>query len=75
MGRATKPLDLSAAVDLLRSDLVWSDDFDSVRDSLADLLELIGMLPAVQVARLEPALYLLICDLLDDGQAFVKDVN
>ena len=75
MGKATKPFDLTAAVDLLRSDLVWSDDFDSLRDSLANLLELISMLPASQVDKLEPALCLLVADLLDDGQVFAGRSN
>jgi hypothetical protein len=75
LSQTTKPFDLTAAVDLLRSDLVWSDDFDTLRDSLANLLELISMLPASQVHKLEPALYLLVADLLDDGQVFAERSN
>jgi hypothetical protein len=33
------------------------------------------MLPASQVHKLEPALYLLVADLLDDGQVFAERSN
>ena len=68
----TKPYDLSAAIDFLRADLDWSDDFDSVRDSLAELLEAVGQnLTANQVSKLDPALAVFIGDLLDDGQSLI----
>lgn len=70
--RLVKPYDLNEAVVLLRSDLEWSDDFDGVKDSLADLLEAIGMnLPVRQIVKLEPALANLVADLLDDGQSLI----
>lgn len=67
----TKPYDLHEAVMLLRSDLEWSDDFDGVKDSLADLLIAIAGLSGSQVGRLEPALSNLVADLLDDGQSLI----
>lgn len=53
----TKPFDLYDAVQLLRADLVWSKDFDSVRLGLADLFQLVGEnLSADEIKKLEPAL-------------------
>lgn len=62
----TTPFRVSDAIDHLKADLVWSDDFDSVRDSLAMLLEKVLELPAYQVAKLEPALAWFLDDLLGD---------
>ena len=50
----------------LRADLVWSDDFDAVRDRLADLLEQISHLPKETQDKLQPALNNLIFDLMGD---------
>ena len=63
----TKPFALHDAATFLRSDLVWSDDFDSVRDSLATLLETIQhtSTPAA-IEKLEPALSNFIADLMGD---------
>ncbi len=67
-----RPYDLHEASLLLRSDLEWSDDFDAVKDSLADLLEAIQTnLSARQVEKLEPALSAFVADLLDDGQSLI----
>lgn len=67
-----KPYDLHEASLLLRSDLEWSDDFDSVKDSLASLLEAIQTnLSARQIEKLEPALSDFVADLLDDGQSLI----
>lgn len=62
----TSPFRVSDAISHLQADLVWSDDFDSVRDSLAMLLEKILELPAYQVVKLEPALAWFLDDLLGD---------
>jgi len=40
--------ELRAAIGLLRSDLIWSDDFESIRKPLADLLEAIRRTPTKQ---------------------------
>ena len=40
--------ELRAAIALLRSDLVWSDDFESIREPLADLLEALRRVPTKQ---------------------------
>ena len=67
-----RPYDLHEASLLLRSDLEWSDDFDAVKDSLADLLEAIQTnLSARQVEKLEPALSAFVADLLDDGLSLI----
>lgn len=65
------PYALNEAVMLLQSDLEWSDDFDSVKDSLAELLVTVSRLSAGQVSKLEPALSNLVADLLDDGQSLI----
>ena len=56
------------AIAHLRADLVWSDDFDAVRDNLALLLEQIAtFLPDSERRKnLEPALSWLIADLMGD---------
>jgi hypothetical protein len=62
----TKPFNLYEAIQLLQADLVWSDDFDSIKDSLAMLLQTIGQnLNAKEINKLEPALGYLIADLTE----------
>jgi len=50
------PFDLVSAVSMLRADLVWSSDFEAVREPLADLLEQIQYLDAVSLDSLSPAM-------------------
>jgi len=40
--------ELRAAISLLRSDLIWSDDFESIRLPLANLLETLRRTPSRQ---------------------------
>ena len=53
----TKPFDLYDTVQLLRGDLVWSNDFEAVRKPLANLLESIGeSLTAAEISKIDFAL-------------------
>jgi len=61
-----KPFDLDEAITFLRAPLEWSDDFDSIRDSLANLLQQVQSCNTEEIKKLEPALSHLVGDLLDD---------
>ena len=63
----TKPFELNKAIDLLSADLVWSDDFDAIRDSLAMLLIKIRDADGEIIRYLLPELSDLVADLGDDG--------
>ncbi len=63
----TKPFELNKAIDLLSADLVWSDDFDAIRDSLAMLLIKIRDADGETIRYLLPELTDLIADLGDEG--------
>jgi hypothetical protein len=63
----TKPFELNKAIDLLSADLVWSDDFDAIRDSLAMLLIKIRDADGETIRYLLPELSDLVADLGDDG--------
>jgi hypothetical protein len=62
-----KPFELQAAIDLLDADLVWSDDFDSIRDSLSNLLTAIKNASGETMRELAPEVSDLVGDLTDDG--------
>lgn len=63
-----KPFDLNHAIDLLSADLVWSDDFDAIRDSLAMLLIKIRDADGETLRYLHPELTDLVGDLTDAGE-------
>lgn len=63
----TKPFELNKAIDLLSADLVWSDDFDAIRDSLAMLLIKIRDADGETIRYLLPELTDLVGDLSDEG--------
>ncbi len=63
----TKPFELNKAIDLLSADLVWSDDFDAIRDSLAMLLIKIRDADGETIRYLLPELTDLVADLGDEG--------
>lgn len=63
----TKPFELNKAIDLLSADLVWSDDFDAIRDSLAMLLIKIRDADGETIRYLLPELSDLVADLGDEG--------
>jgi hypothetical protein len=46
MNKFKQPLDLREVVNLLTADLVWSDDFESIRTPLAGLLTSLSNLPS-----------------------------
>ncbi len=60
-----KPFELNQAIDLLEADLVWSDDFDAIRDSLAMLLTKIRDADGDTIRYLLPELTDLVGDLTD----------
>jgi hypothetical protein len=60
-----KPFELNQAIDLLEADLVWSDDFDAIRDSLAMLLIKIRDADGDTIRYLLPELTDLVGDLTD----------
>jgi hypothetical protein len=62
-----KPFELNKAIDLLSADLVWSDDFDAIRDSLAMLLIKIRDADGETIRYLLPELTDLVNDLGDEG--------
>ena len=66
MTNFNRALDLRDAVNLLNADLVWSDDFQQIRQPLKDLLQQVMMLPESDRDRLEPALTDLLNGLLKD---------
>lgn len=45
MSKFRQPLDLREVVNVLEADLVWSNDFDSIRSPLANLLKSLSDLP------------------------------
>ena len=60
-----KPFDVDDAIALLRADLIWSADFEGVREELACLLDAIRFLPQKHIDRIEPALTELVKAILD----------
>lgn len=50
------PNSLPEAIKLLRSDLVWSKEFDAVRKPLADVLEVVSKLPPKQLEKFDESL-------------------
>ena len=62
-----KPFEITNAINLLRADLEWSDDFDAIRDSLSNLLEAINWQSGEFVKEISPELADLVSDLTDDG--------
>jgi hypothetical protein len=62
----TNPFKLYETITFLKADLVWSDDFDAIRDSLANLLQAMSQNFTVkEIEKLEPALTQFIADLTE----------
>lgn len=58
--------EIKKVISHLQADLVWSDDFDQIRDSLAGLFDAIDDLPAEVQEQLQPSLGWLIEDIIGD---------
>ena len=48
------PYQLAIGIDFLRANLIWSNDFDQIREPLADLIEQMSYLDAVSRDTLLP---------------------
>ncbi len=66
MTNFNRALDLREAVNFLNADLVWSNDFEQVRQPVKDLLQQVIELPEADRDRLEPSLSNLVNGLLKD---------
>ena len=66
MTNFNRALDLREAVNFLNADLVWSDDFEQIRQPVKDLLQQVIELPESDRDRLEPSLSNLVNGLLKD---------
>ena len=48
------PHDLATGISFLRANLVWSNDFDQIREPLADLLEQLNYLDTISLNSVLP---------------------